>query len=147
LDAARCTSPLSGSFCARLAVLLAEFFNATGSVNDLLRASVKRVALGANFHVQRLAQGGLGLEFVAATAVYGDFFVFRMDVSFHFRFLAQSWARQWYALGLRAWIIHEMGAASNYLFRLPLKIRFCEPLLRVLPAYPASLPYCAAHKK
>jgi hypothetical protein len=92
LCAASCKSSLS-SLCARLAVLLAEFFDATGSIHDLLGAGVERVALGANFNVQRLAQGGPGREFVAAAAVYGDFIVFRMGIGFHFVSLALSVGR------------------------------------------------------
>ncbi len=65
------------------AVLLAEFFHATGGVHDLLLAGVERVALRANFDVQGLAVGGAGLERIAATAGYGNFVVIRMNVGFH----------------------------------------------------------------
>jgi hypothetical protein len=75
-----------GCLCAGLAVFLAEFLNAAGGVHDLLGAGVERVALGADFNVQRLAHGGAGCELVAAATVYGDFLVFRMDIGFHFSF-------------------------------------------------------------
>jgi hypothetical protein len=72
------------------------------------------VAFGANFNVQRLVQGGTGLELVAAAAGYVDFVVLRMGVGFHFRVLAlNGWARRWYALGLRGRIIHENRPAGN----------------------------------
>lgn len=64
-------------------VFLAELFNTACSVDNLLLAGVKRVALGAHFNVQRLTAGGTGLEGVAATASYGNFIVVRMNVGFH----------------------------------------------------------------
>jgi hypothetical protein len=74
---------LRGGFGAGLAIFLAEFFNTAGSVYNLLRAGIKRVALGTDFDVQRFRQSGFGFERVAATAGHGNFFILRMSVSFH----------------------------------------------------------------
>jgi hypothetical protein len=65
------------------AVLLAEFFDAAGGVNDLLLAGVKRMAQRADFDIQRLAVGGTGLEGVPAAAGDRDFVVIGMDIGFH----------------------------------------------------------------
>src|SRR5579859_278253 len=64
-------------------VLLAELVHATRGVHDLLLAGEERVAAGAHFHVQVMAQGRAGLEGVAAAAGHGDGFVVRMDAGFH----------------------------------------------------------------
>jgi hypothetical protein len=70
------------------AVFLAELVHAAGRVHDLLLAGVKRMALGADFNVQWLVQGGTGFEFIAATAGYVNFFVFGMAFGFHGGFLS-----------------------------------------------------------
>jgi hypothetical protein len=71
--------------CCLGAVFLTEFVDTSGGIHDLLRTGVERVAFGANFDVQHwLAYHGLGLEAVAATARYGEFLVFWVDICFHF---------------------------------------------------------------
>jgi hypothetical protein len=77
--------PLSSSFGA-FVVLLVELLNAASSIHNLLGAGVERVALGANFNVQRLVHGGLGLELVATAASYGDLGILRVNVGFHLGF-------------------------------------------------------------
>jgi hypothetical protein len=71
------------------------------------------VALGADFHVQRLGQSGLGLERITAAAVYGDLFVLRMGVGFHI-FNPYSSARR---VRARAGIIHELRLLRNFMAR------------------------------
>ena len=65
------------------AVLLTELFDATGGVNDLLLARVKRMALGAHFNVQILAISRTCLEHIATTAGDVDFFVIRVGIGLH----------------------------------------------------------------
>jgi len=69
------------------AEFLTEAFDATGGIDDLLLAGVERMALGADFDVERLAAGRASLEFVAATARDIDFDVVRVYRFFHDRFL------------------------------------------------------------
>jgi hypothetical protein len=64
-------------------VLLAEFVDATGRVDDFLLARIEGMAVGANFDLQVMTQGRLRLEGIAAGTGHGDFFVFRMRVGFH----------------------------------------------------------------
>jgi hypothetical protein len=65
------------------AVLLTEALNATGSIDDLLLAGIKRMAAGADFNVKRLAIGRACLELVATTAGYVDFNVVGVNAFFH----------------------------------------------------------------
>src|SRR6476646_5775391 len=67
-----------------LAVLLAEFFHASRGVHDLLLASIKRMAGGADFHVQRFAQRGARSEGVSAAAGDRNVGVLGMDFRLHF---------------------------------------------------------------
>jgi hypothetical protein len=72
-----------GGFRLFLAVAFVEAVNAPGSVNQLLLAREKRVALRADFDVQVfLARRARG-KTVAAGALHLDFVVFRMDSLFH----------------------------------------------------------------
>jgi hypothetical protein len=72
------------------AVFLAELVNPTGGIKQLLFTSVERVALGADFNGQIMGRGRARLERATATASHVDFFVSRMDVSFHVRYLQLS---------------------------------------------------------
>ena len=65
------------------AVFAAELVDATTRVNDLLLAGVEGVAGGADFHVQVLAQGGTGVELVAAAADDLGVAVRGVDAFFH----------------------------------------------------------------
>mgnify|MGYP001566008668 CR=1 FL=1 len=70
------------------AVFLTEFIDTTGSINYLLRTSVKRVALRANFNAQRLlAYCRFGFETVTAAASHGKLLVIWVDICFHLVFL------------------------------------------------------------
>ena len=64
------------------AVFLVETVNTSTGVNQLLLASVERMALGANFDVD-LGLGGTSLDDVAACAGDGAVNVVRMDTLFH----------------------------------------------------------------
>ena len=66
-------------------VLLAEPIDATARVDDLLLARVERVAVGADFDLQVLAQRRTRLEHVAAAAGDLDRLVIRVDCVFHGR--------------------------------------------------------------
>jgi hypothetical protein len=70
----------SGAF----AVLLAEAFNTTSGINNLLLAGIKRMAGRTNFNVKRLAIGGAGRKNIATAAGDIDFDVVRVDSFFHF---------------------------------------------------------------
>ena len=61
---------------------LVEALNTSAGVNQLLLASVERMALGANFDVD-LRLGGTSLDDVAACAGDGAVNVVRMDTLFH----------------------------------------------------------------
>ena len=61
---------------------LVEALNTSAGVNQLLLASVERMALGANFDVD-LGLGGTSLDDVAACAGDGAVNVVRMDTLFH----------------------------------------------------------------
>ena len=71
------------SSCSALVVFLTELLNATCRVHDLLCAGVERMALGANFDVQRLRQSRASIEFVTAAACYCNVVICWMDVGFH----------------------------------------------------------------
>ena len=73
-----------------VAIFLPEAFDATGRVDDLLLARVKRVAFRADFDVQRAARSRAGLEVVATTASDVDLDVIRMDFLFHGLFLGEN---------------------------------------------------------
>ena len=64
------------------AELLVELGNAAAGIDQLLLASVERMALGANFDVD-LGLGGTSLDDVAASAGDGAVNVVRMDTLFH----------------------------------------------------------------
>jgi hypothetical protein len=86
-NAAFLMEPLHGNpLCCRFgAVFLAELVDATCGIDNLLCACVKRVAFGTNFDMQGwLANHGLGLETVTATACHGDFLVIWVNICFHF---------------------------------------------------------------
>ena len=53
-------------------VAAAELVNAAGSVDESLLARIEWVAGGADFDMEVLAQGGPGLERIAATTTDGD---------------------------------------------------------------------------
>ena len=61
---------------------LVEALNTSAGVNQLLLASVERMALGANFDVD-LRLGGTSLDHIAACAGDGAVNVIRMDTLFH----------------------------------------------------------------
>src|SRR5512146_1550092 len=65
------------------AVLLAEFLDATGGIDDLLLAGIERMAGRTYLDVQVPAQGGTRLPGVAAAARNRYLIVFRMNFSFH----------------------------------------------------------------
>lgn len=62
---------------------LLEALNTAASVEDFLLAGVEGVALRANVQVNPSAQGRTCLDHVAAAAGSFDFFVLRMQISFH----------------------------------------------------------------
>ena len=76
-------SPESSLARSRGSVLLAEFVDATGSVEDLLLARVERMAVRADFDLEVVSQSRPRLEGVPTGAGDGDFFVFRMRIGFH----------------------------------------------------------------
>ena len=65
------------------AVTPAELVHTAGGVHDLLFAGEERVAGGANFNVEFLAQGGTGGELVAAATDHLGISVGGMNVGFH----------------------------------------------------------------
>src|SRR5216683_7223088 len=67
----------------RCRILLAEFIDATAGIHNFLLAGVERMAIGANFDLQILANGRARLEMVAAGASDRDDFIFWMDAGFH----------------------------------------------------------------
>jgi hypothetical protein len=96
----------SGLALEEAAELLVEAVNTASGVNDLLFASVERVAFGAHFDVEGVfGHGGLGGKGVAARASHVNFFVVRLDVSLHVRFPFQSGAGVLPALHLKRSII------------------------------------------
>src|SRR5690606_31877698 len=62
---------------------LLEAIDTAAGVHDLLLAGVERVAFAAHVDAQILAQGGAGLDHVAAGAGHIDLDVVRTDVGFH----------------------------------------------------------------
>jgi hypothetical protein len=64
-------------------VLLAEFLNTSGRVDDFLLAGVERMASRANLDMQWLVHRGTGGEAIAATACNSNFVVLGMDACFH----------------------------------------------------------------
>src|ERR1700736_3527807 len=67
----------------RYRILLAEFIDATAGIHNFLLAGIERMAIGANFDLQILANGRASLEMVAAGASDFDDFIFWMDAGFH----------------------------------------------------------------
>jgi hypothetical protein len=77
------TSPVTGRFSRFLqTVTLFETVNTSATVNKLLLASEKRMALAADFDRQFLF-GGTGLEGLAASTANQRFAIFRMDILLH----------------------------------------------------------------
>lgn len=72
------------SFGSGVRVFLSEALDASGSIYELLLASEKRVAAGANFNAQGVAldRGARG-ERVPAGAMYGDGVIIGMNTGFH----------------------------------------------------------------
>src|SRR5215470_14131466 len=64
-------------------VALPEFLDAPGSVDDLLLASIERMARRADFDVQRLVHGRAGGERVATAASDLNLAVLRVNTGFH----------------------------------------------------------------
>src|ERR1700722_1216662 len=67
----------------RRPVLLAEFIDATAGIHNFLLARVERMAVGAHFDLQIMADRRASLELIAAGASNCDDFVFWMDTGFH----------------------------------------------------------------
>ena len=67
----------------RRPVLLAEFIDAAAGIYNFLLARVERMAIGAHFDLQIMADRRAGLELIAAGAGDGDDFIFWMDTGFH----------------------------------------------------------------
>src|ERR1700676_4353890 len=76
------SSQSSLGFCSRR-ILLAEFIDAPAGIHNFLLAGIERMAVGANFNLQILANGRASLELVAAGAGDRDDFVIRMNAGFH----------------------------------------------------------------
>jgi hypothetical protein len=64
------------------AVLTIEPLHASGSIDQALRACIKRVAFGANFDTD-IGRRRARLEGIAASTSHHTMAVFRMDSSFH----------------------------------------------------------------
>ena len=54
---------------ARGGVLLAEFVDAAGGIDDLLLTGIERVAVRAHLDLQIVSEGRAGLERIAARAI------------------------------------------------------------------------------
>jgi hypothetical protein len=82
-------SKLLSGLCLLCAVvgaeLLLEPLNTAGRIDKLLLAGKERVAIRANFSVDRLG-GTACFKRISATAVHHDLFVFRMYSFFHSQF-------------------------------------------------------------
>jgi len=63
----------------RLRIFAAEAFHATGGVDHLLLAGEKRVAIGADFHVNVALMGGPGLKAMTAGALHTNRIVVWMN--------------------------------------------------------------------
>lgn len=68
------------------AVLLLEFLDPSGCIDKLLLAGVERMAGGAYFHADVLAERRTGGEYVPAGAGYGNIFIFGMYLCLHVLF-------------------------------------------------------------
>src|SRR5882762_5758494 len=77
------SSKLAALLLDGLFVLAAETLDASGGVHQLLLAGKERMAIGADFHVDRALVRGPGNELVAARAVYAYFIVSGMNRCFH----------------------------------------------------------------
>ena len=69
--------------CAGRSVFLAELVHASCRIQHFLFAGIERMALGANFDVQRFEHGRAGFEFVATATCDINFFIFGMAFCFH----------------------------------------------------------------
>src|SRR5687768_17605329 len=79
-----------GRFGRSLArVLLPEFLDTTGCIDDFLLAGIERVAGRADFHMKIAVQRGTRGPRVAATAGDGDLAVFGVYLGLHRSFLAR----------------------------------------------------------
>src|ERR1700678_2557712 len=67
----------------RRPVLLAELIDAAAGVHNFLLARVERMAIGAHFDLQIMADRRASLELIAAGAGNCDDFIFWMDIGFH----------------------------------------------------------------
>jgi hypothetical protein len=72
-----------GGRCPLVAVTLAEFLDAASGVHNLLLARIKRVAVRADFNMQRTAKRRTRFERIAATASHFNLIVFRVNIGFH----------------------------------------------------------------
>jgi hypothetical protein len=88
-DVASNTGSLGRCFCAAFVVLLTEFLNATCGIHNLLGAGVERMALGADFDMQRLRKCRTCCKFVTATAGDCNLGVSWVNVGFHVSFFHQ----------------------------------------------------------
>jgi hypothetical protein len=87
----RCPFPIASKASGRsrfrlglLAVLLAEFFHASGGIHDFLLAGIEGMACGADFNMQRFAHRGTRRERIPTAAGHRDIGVLGMDFGFHF---------------------------------------------------------------
>jgi hypothetical protein len=101
---------LRGSFGA---VLLTEFINTAGGVDNFLCASVERMAFRTNFNAQGwFGNHGLGLKAIATAASHGEFLVIWVYICFHFIFLGVilcGWCTHF-----RARIIHKKSGLRKF---------------------------------
>ncbi len=86
----RTPSSRSGPWVLTHTVLLAELIYASASIDDLLLAGVKRMARGAHFNKEILAEGRASCELVATTSGDFDVVVIGMYVGFHLQALPST---------------------------------------------------------
>src|SRR5690554_3348216 len=72
-----------GLLAAEATEALLEAVNTATHIQHLLLAGVKRMTLGAHINTDVLAQGGTGLDNIAAAARCANFGIIRMNISFH----------------------------------------------------------------
>jgi hypothetical protein len=104
----------------RRPVLLAEFIDAAAGIHNFLLARVERMAIGAHFDLQIMADRRASLELIAAGAGHCDDFIFWMDIGFH-RNLDKSNGRidepakgaHRHALIPRSWLGRAAGASNR----------------------------------
>jgi hypothetical protein len=68
---------------ASTSVLLTELVDASAGVHDLLLAGIERMAVGADFDLQIMAQCRTRLERVATGTGHQRVFVLRMNIQLH----------------------------------------------------------------